>query len=382
MLVNALKAIDKSFSISIRIKQRSWGMLLLFILLTELVACSEQAPEPMETVRAIRTITVAEPASSRIRRFSGVVEAADATSVSFEVPGIVQEVNVEVGDNISKDQVLAVLDGRTFRLKVEAAQAAVGRAEAERRDALNDWDRLRRIAERDRGAVSERSVERAEAMHKSAQKNLRYHKSRLDLANQDLERTVLRAPFGGIVASRYVEPFQQVALGQKVFNLFIEGVMEAAINIPESEIKQVHLGLQGEIRFPAFPGQIFKGTVSEISRVAGAANAFPVKLTINADSTRIRPGITAEVTLLLGDEYNESAFLIPIGALVPGRTEADGYVFVFDTKTSTVKKTAIESDSIRGSHIIVNKGLKAGDIIAVAGVSFLRDGQKVRLSNQ
>lgn len=381
MFVNRLLAVVGSFSVLIGVKQRL-GVLSLVVLLSALLACSEEKPPPMETVRAIRNITVTEPASGRMRRFSGVVEAADTSSVSFEVPGNVQKVNVDVGERISKGQVLAVLDEQTFRFNMEAAQAAVGRAEVELRDALNDLERLRRIAERDVGAVSQRALEQADATYNSARKNLSYNRSRLDLARRDLERTELRAPFDGVVAARHVDPFQQVAVGQKLFGLYIEGAMEAAISIPESEIKLIHLGLPGEIRFSALSGRVYKGIVSEISTVAGAANAFPVKLTIGADNPGIRPGITAEVTLLLGGEQGETAYLIPIGALVPGSSDSRGYVFVFDSETSTVKKTAIESGSIRGSNIVVNKGLKGGDIIAVAGVSFLRDGQRVRLSNQ
>jgi RND family efflux transporter MFP subunit len=177
-----------------------------------------------------------------------------------------------------------------------------------------------------------------------------------------------------------VDPFQQVALGQKLFDLHMEGAMEAAISVPESEIEYIYLGLPGEIRFPAIPEQVHKGIVTEISKVAGGANAFPVKVTIEADNPRIRPGITAEVILLLGDEQGETAFLLPIEALAPGGSESKSYVFVFDAETSTVKKTAIESGSFRANNIVVKKGLEAGDIIAAAGVSFLRDGQKVRLS--
>lgn len=360
------------------------GVLSLVVLVSALMACSEQPPPSIKTVRAIRTITVAEPASGRTRRFSGVVEAADTSSVSFEVSGNVQKINVDVGERISKGQVLAILDDRTYRLDVEAAQATVGRAEVEIRDALSDLERLQRIAQEDRGAISERALEQAEATYDSARKNLSYTISQLNLAQRDLERTELLAPFDGVVAERHVDPFQKVARGERMFDLFMEGAMEAAISIPESEIKKIYLGLPGAIRFPAIPGQFYKGIVTEISKVAGEANAFPVKVTIeaDADNVRIRPGITAEVTLLLGDEQGETAYLIPVGALAPGGSKSRSYVYVFDAETSTVKKTAIKDGGIRDSNIIVNKGLKAGDIIAVAGVSFLRDGQKVRLMDR
>ena len=366
-----------------RFPQRS-GVLSLVVLLSLLTACNEPPPPPVETVRAIRTITVSEPASGKMRRFSGVVEAADTSNISFEVPGNVQAVNVAVGERVSKGQVLAVLDERTYQLNVEAAQAGVAGAEVGVSDALNDLQRIQRIAAQDRGAITERSLEQAQAAYAGARQNLSYSTSRLNLTKRDLERTTLYAPFDGTIAERHVDPFQEVNRGQKLFVLYVEGVMEAAISIPESEIDQVYLGLPGDVRFPAIAGQAHKGIVSEISTVAGAANAFPVKVAIEADAenTRIRPGITAEVTLLLGGDQGDESYLIPIGALSPGGSDAGNYVFVYDTETSTVRRIAIEDDGIRDSDVVVTRGLSAGDIIAVAGVSFLRDGQKVRLMEQ
>ena len=124
--------------------------------------------------------------------------------------------------------------------------------------------------------------------------------------------------------------------------------------------------------------------MSEISTVAGAANAFPVRVTIeaDADNARIRPGITAEVVLLLGGDQGDEAYLIPVDALSPGGAEAGNYVFVYDAESSIVRRTAIGEAGIRDSDVVVTSGLKAGDIIAVAGVSFLRDGQRVRLMEQ
>ncbi len=362
--------------------KRRLSLVCLAIAWAALLACSEQAPPPVENVRAIRSFEVGDPAAGMKRRFSGVVEAADTSSISFEVPGNVQAVNVEVGQNITKGQVLAVLDDRTFRMSVEAARAAVGRAEVERNDARSELDRLRKAAEINPGAVSQRSIDQAETQFNSARKNLRYHNSQLDLARRDLERTVLKAPFDGVVATRLVDPFQQVALGEVLFDLYVESAMEAAISVPESEIDWVRLGLPGEIRFPAIPGQVFQGTVSEISRVAGGANAFPVRVLIDTDNPRIRPGITAGVTLLLDEGQEEAAYLIPTVALLAGPDESSGFVFVFDPATSTVKQTAVTFDGVRASSVIVRSGLQTGDVIAAAGVSFLRDGQKVILGSR
>ena len=366
--------------LSPRISRR--GPLFIMAVLLLLVACGEESPPPSDTVRAIRTITVAEPASGKARRFSGVIEASSTTSLSFEVPGNVREVNVAVGAAVTRGQILATLDDETYRLNVEAAEATAGRAEVELADARRESERLQQIAGRDRGLVSRQMLDQAQANFDAAGKNRSYANTRLNLARRDLDRTVLRAPFDGVVTARRVDPFQEVDRGQRVFDLHVQGAMEAAINVPESEIDQVYLGLPGEIRLPAIPGRVFTGVVTEISDAAGTANAFPVKLTIESDAQAIRPGLTAEVTLLLGGDQGETAYLIPVSALVPGGGDSDGSVFVFDAETSTVKKRTIRHGGIRDNGIVVEEGLSAGDIVAVAGVSFLRDGQPVRLMEQ
>ncbi len=155
--------------------------------------------------------------------------------------------------------------------------------------------------------------------------------------------------------------------------------MEAAVSIPESEIYGIYLGLPSEIRFPTIPGKVYEGIVTEISKVAGTANAFPVKVTIEDDIKKVRPGMTAEVTIMLAGEASETSYLIPVIAVAAGDSEAKGYVYIFDEDTSTVQKTPIEGGGIRDNDVVVTKGVKAGDIIAVAGVSFLEDGQKVKL---
>jgi RND family efflux transporter MFP subunit len=294
----------------------------------------------------------------------------------------VQEINVNVGDRISKGQVLAVLDDREHRLNVEAAEAAVRLAEVERDHARADYERLRNVAEIDAGAISIRALDQAEATYGGARNNLDYSLSRLSLAKRDLGNIELRAPFDGVVAERHVDAFQQISRGEKILTVNMEGAMEAAVSVPESEIGLIHLGLQGEVRFPSIPGDVFKGVVTEISQVAGTANAFPVKLTIDGGNPDIRPGITAEVTLGLADDNGEPGYLIPIGAITSGGTEGDSFVFVYDAERSTVVRTAIENGGYRGSTVVVNSGLKAGDIVAVAGVSFLRDGQEVKLLSQ
>jgi RND family efflux transporter MFP subunit len=346
-------------------------------ILFTMTACREEPPPVPERIRAIKTITVSEVATGKLRDFSGVVEAADSSSISFEVAGNVQKVKVDVGDRITKGQVLATLDPEPYQLTVAEIKAELVKARDNVTKTEAEYNRQKRIFEQ--GAGAERRVEVAEFNYKAAKSAVDFQIARLNNAKRDLNRTVMRAPFNGAIANRYIDAFNEVARGQKCFDIFEFTGMEVAISIPEDAIDEIQMKQKGDIRFPVFADRTYHGQVTEISKVAGTANAFPIKLTIEDPDQRIRPGMTARVTLLLGGDDEKAAYRIPLSAIAQRGDTTKGFIFVYDPNTSTVKKTQVESGSVRDNDAVIIGGVKTGDIVAVAGVSFLEDGQKVKL---
>jgi RND family efflux transporter MFP subunit len=352
-------------------------MLLGSLFLLVISACREEPPPPPKPIRAIKTITVSEQASGRIREFSGVVEAADSSSISFEVAGNVQQVRVDVGDRITKGQVLASLDPEPFQLTVAEIKAELKKARDNVTKTKAEYERQKRIFEQ--GAGAQRRVEVAEFNYLAAKSGVKFQVARLNNVKRDLNRTVLRAPFDGAIANRYVDSFNEVARGQKCFDIFEFTGMEVAISIPEDVIEDIRMDQKGDIKFSVLTDRTYHGRVTEISKVAGTANAFPIKLTIEDPDQRIRPGMTARVALMLAGDEGKTAYLVPLSAISQRGDSRKGFVFIYDTGTSTVKKSLIEAGSVRGNDIVIEDGVMDGDIVAVAGVSFLEDGQKVKL---
>ena len=89
--------------------------------------------------------------------------------------------------------------------------------------------------------------------------------------------------------------------------------------------------------------------------------------------------MTAEANLTAKAENQKPGYIVPLQALLPAPEVNQGFAFVYDPQTSTVKKTPVRSRGTEHKKAIVYEGLAAGDIIAVAGVSFLADGMKVKL---
>lgn len=359
---------------------------LIYLSLVSLLisACGEEVAEPVERVRAVKTILVTERATGEVRRFPGTVEPVDNSSLSFEVAGLVQEIGVNVGDRFEVGQVLAVLDSQPFELNVESARAALSRAVAEFEEKETAYDRELRVQTQDAGATTQQAVDQALAAYEGNRQNVSYSRAQLALALRDVENTELRAPFDGVVSAQHVETFEEVSRGTRMFDVFVEGAMEASVSIPENMIGGVYLGLNGEVRLPTRAdgaNVVYQAVVSEVGAAATSANAFPVRATITDADEQIRPGMTAELTLPFALGGSQVGYLVPVQALSPGLASDERHVFVFDAESSSVRRTAVQSSGLVGDRVVITDGIAPGDVIVVAGVPFLRDGQRVTLLN-
>ena len=356
--------------------------LIGFSLVTVLLgACGGEIEAPAERVRAVKTILVTDRASGQLRKFPGTVEPADNSVLSFEVSGLLQDVRVSAGERIEAGQVLAVMDKQPFELNVESARAALSRAQAQLEEKESAYERERRIQAQNAGATTQRAVDQARAAYESSRQSVGYTRAQLDLARRDLRNAELRAPFDGVISERQVEAYEEVRRGQPAFELFVEGAMEATVAIPENMIDDIYLGLKGEMRL-ANRDRVYQAVVSEIGSAATTANAFPVKATITDADATVRPGMSAELALQLAvGEQGRSGYLIPIQALAPGLHEADRHLFVYDAGTGTVRETPVQGAGLVGDQVIITEGVGPGDVVVVAGVPFLRDGQPVTLMN-
>ena len=341
--------------------------------------CEKEVAEPVELIRAVKTIVVGELASDRLRKFPGTIEPVESSQLSFEVDGIVQAVNVEVGDRFNKGDVLAHLDNQSYRLSEESAKAALSRAIAVLEEKQSGYERETRIQAEDPGATTQKAVDEARAAYESQVQEVTYSQARLKLSQRDLAHTELIAPYNGMVSARFVEPSEVAGRGMHMLEVYAEAAMQVAVSIPEQMIGDVYAGLEGQMVLNNLPDEPYVATVAEVGSSASAANAFPVTAIIEGVDSRVRPGMTAELLLTFSDVEMKSAYLIPVQAFLPGIEKNDHFIYLFDTQSSTVRKTSVQTKGIQGDEIVVVGGIAPGDILVVAGVPFLRDGQKVKL---
>lgn len=365
-------------------RQRLFPILLkgqlICLLLTAafLAACKQEVAEPVERIRAVKTVVVADLASGQLRKFPGTIEPVDSSQLSFEVDGIVRAVQVNVGDRFKKGDVLAYLDNQPFQLAVASASAALARATAQLEEKQSAYEREQRIQAEDPGATTQKAVDQARAAYESQVQEVTYSQAQLRLAERDLADTELVAPYDGTVAARFVEPSETASRGVHMLEVYAEAAMRVAVSVPEQMIDNVYTGLEGKMVLNNLPDAPYQAVVSDVGSAATTANAFPVKAVISDADERVRPGMTAELWLTFADKELLSAYLIPVHAFLPGIEKNEHYVYLFDSQSSTVRKTPVKIKGIQGDEVVVTDGITPGDVLVVAGVPFLRDGQKVK----
>lgn len=351
---------------------------LSFIVATVLFlgGCEQPAPPEEMPVKSVKTITVDAPAGERIRYFSGRVAASSSALLSFPVSGTVERIAVNAGDRVKRGQLLASIDARSLALEVESAKADLRKAQALLTQSSNT---LRRNEElRKSGFVGEAAVEQSVADVAAARSDVAFRKSRLDKAVVALGDARLEAPFAGVIGERFVQPNEEVAAGAPVLSLLGEDKLDVEVSVPEIAIAGFAAGMQAIVTFSALPDQRFRGKVREIGRVAGAGNVYPVKIALETAPRKLRAGMTAEVALVAKDVAGrENGFRVPVSALRPGDTPEQGHVFVFDDAAGVAREIPVRVVSVRENDVVIS-GVEAGDVVIVAGVAFLSDGQRVR----
>ena len=352
------------------------GLSILIVLMS---SCKDDRQD-MEQIRPIKAIAVQQTATGKVRNFAGIVKAVDYSQLSFEVGGMVQSVQVDIGSHVEKGQELAVLDGVPYKLEVDAATAELDKAKANVVNTKAEYERQQRVF--DQGAGTQSRLDQAKYDYDAAQSSLAYNVSQLKLAKRNLIKTSLIAPYEGYIAARYVEPHEEIQAGRRIFEINAEGAMEVILAIPETNISKIHLGSPATVTFPTLPGHSIKGSVTEIGSAAIKANSFPVKIALMDPPATINPGVTAEASLIMKEKDQSTGILIPPQSFLPSGDEWHGYVFVYDPAASIVKKTPVRSGGMENNMMVIEEGLAPGDIIAEAGVAFLADGMKVSLLKQ
>jgi RND family efflux transporter MFP subunit len=356
------------------------AILLASLLLLE--ACAREEAPPEERLRPVRFITVSDGAAFRDRSFSGTSKSTRESRLSFKVSGTVTNIPVQIGQRLAAGALIAELDSVSFVLQVQQAQASLVEAQANDRKASADYERAKGLYANDNASLNDLDAARAQA--ESAGAMVASASKALEIARLNLSYTKLSADTECSIASLDIEVNENVQAGQQVAAVSCGDGFEVQMNLPESLIGVVDYSTPVSLSFSSIPNRRFNGAVSEISVSSASGSAgFPVVISILDSDPALRSGLAADVTFQFSSTAASGAsVLIPVAAVV---NDPDGtFVYVAD-RTGTageaiVTRRPVEVGELTQYGIEVADGLSVGDTVITAGVSVIREGQRVLIS--
>jgi RND family efflux transporter MFP subunit len=360
---------------------RALRFVICAIIVFGLQACGGKDQEATEQpVRGLRAFKVAAKAESRVRRFPTVLQPADVSSLSFEIAGQLKAVSLAVGQKVQLGDLLAEIDSRSLQSQVDQASAGVQQAQAQLDNAEGDFRRKEDLL--GKGVTTQAIFDQSRATLLTARAQLDQAKRQLELAEHNLDRSKLVAPFSGTIARVEVKSFAQVSAGQPIVTLYSDDRFEMSFLIPSPTFQTLKVGQPVTVKVADIPDPSLKGEIKELGSKAEQVSAFPVVVRLEDKVVGLNAGMSVEVAIqepLIGVA---SGFLLPLSVIAPEagkELEGAATVFVYNGTNSTVNKRKVTVGGVRDNRLIVTEGLGAGDIVAVAGVSYLLDGQKVKL---
>lgn len=358
---------------------------VFFIGLTSVLllsACDKVEPEKKEVIRPVRAMQVADVTHFRQRQFPGIAKATQEVDLAFRVSGPLTEFPTNVGDEISKGDIVARIDPRDFQVQVNNARGQLDRAKANLKRAEADYEREMNILSKDAGATSQAAVERKEASRDQARAEITSVQATLTSATDSLKYTYLRAPFDGIVVNTYVENFEDVRAKKPIIRIVDVSSIEMIINIPESLISGVSQVSHIEVVFDPFPTVKVLAEIKEVGTEASkSTRTYPITLLMAQPSeVKILPGMAGKATgEASATEGIATGIQVPLTAVFSPDDIDKTYVWIIDKKSNQVTKREVSIGSLKDSGIMVTQGLNAGEWIAIAGVHYLREGMDIKI---
>jgi RND family efflux transporter MFP subunit len=302
------------------------------------------------------TQTLQESTTIRKKDFSGIFRPNKEVRLSAEAKGEIIKVMVENGEFVKKGEALLEIDHSLLTLNVKSIDTKLKGIE-------NDIKRYRSLVES--SSIQGIKLEKALLARDAAE----IEKATI---NEQIDKSIVRAPFNGVVTGKLTEEGAFAAPGVPLFQLSDISRLKFTILTSENSVSRFHINDQVKLTVDAFPDTTFSGKITMIGSKANKANRFPVEIQINNAAQQIKAGMygNAIVQDALTEEKN---LMIPLSAVI-GETSAPK---VYVVRKGKAMLQAIELGRIQENQVAVIAGLNIGDVLVVEGITKLFDGANV-----
>lgn len=316
----------------------------------------------------ITTFNLEETDFKHFLELQGNVTTKNLLVIYPEYSGVLTNVYVVEGQKVRKGDVLAKIDdgGLSQQLAQLKIQAELAKTTFERQQRL--WDQ--KIG--------------SEMQYLQAKSNYEAQDQAIAQLEQQVAKTVVRAPFSGTIDDVLTEQGSVVMPGQtellRIINL---DNMYIVTDVPEKYIANITRNKKVEVEFPVL-GKKIDSKVRQVGNFINPANrTFKVEVSVPNKDKSIKPNLTAK--LRINDYSNKNALLIPQG-IISENANGEQYIYIVSDKTgndeAVAEKKIITTGLTQGDYIEVINGLEVGNEIIQEGARSVNDGQTVKIINQ
>jgi len=324
-------------------------------------------PQPPQTVS---TVTAAVQEWQPQIEAVGSLRAVKGADLSLEVPGVVEEINFQSGDEVQAGAVLLRLRGDDEIAKLESLEAVARLSQI-----TYDRDMKQLKAQ----AISQAVVDNDEA-------NLRNNKAQVSQQKAIVDKKILRAPFAGQLGLRQVDLGQYLGAGTAIVTLQSLTPIYVDFLLPQQAFERIKVGQAVVAKVDAYPGKTFSGAITAINpRVDAATRNLQVRLTLENADHKLLPGMYATVDIDTGAP--ERLVTLPQTAI--SYNPYGNLVYLVDDKGKdaagkpllVARQTFVTTGATRGDQISILKGVKEGDVVVTGGQMKLRNGSPLAINN-
>ena len=376
------------------------AVALVLVVAAAWLAWSRFSVPTVRTVAARAATPTGGPGS--VLDASGYVTARRQATVSAKITGKVTEVLIEEGMRVSEGAVLARLDDTEAKAQLglshaqlAAARSQDGEIRAQLQQAERDYTRSQELFNRQ--LVPEQSMDAARAQRDTLraklaanQEAIRVASESVSVAQVQLDNTVIRAPFTGVVVAKAAQPGEMISPISAGGGFTRTGIgtivdmdsLEIQVDVNEAYINRVSAGQPVEAMLNAYPDWKIPGSVIAIIPTADRSKAtVKVRIAIGSKDPRIVPDMGVRVAFLEPGSPARGRAAVATGVLVPAdAVRADGTVFVY--AEGRVERRTVTPGQTVGTDREVVSGLRAGERVVVAPPPSLKNGATVRVADK
>ncbi len=328
-------------------------MIRLFVFIAAAIAWL-----PVLAEVSFETVEVRYEEAPRERVWDGRIEAVNQATVSAQTSGRIAELPFDVNDFVDAGAVVMRFTDTEQRAALTRAQAALEEARARLDEANQEFERVSNMF--DNGTVSKARFDQAKANRDASQARLNAARSGVATANEQLEYTVVRAPYAGIVSKRHVQLGELVSPGQPLISGLSLQSLRVNVDVPQGMFHAVRT--IGKAFVYVDDARIAAESLTFFPVADDAANTFRVRVNLPDGAATLYPGMFVKVGFVVGETRR---LLVPADAIVR-RSELSG---VYVVQGDAVALRQVRLGRSYGDTVEVLAGLDEGETVAVNPVA-------------